>query len=170
MSKDYNQVEMDLTLQKDRDLKENVQLMVRFALQQIMTEDMPDPVKNRHEGYGIAADKYSALGGSIKSIQDDMKVYLRLLADEGNSTLNTVGSLYNSAVEAAVKSIRLAAETQRILNDLYYGEKSTPIEDYIAETETKEAEDGFSEAGEMEAELMDNDDQEDGREDVGEDE
>lgn len=157
MSKDYDQVEMDLTLQRDRDLKENVQLMVRFALQQILDEDFPDPVKNRHEGYGIAADKYSALGGSMKSIQDDMKTYLKLLADEGNSTLNTVGSLYNSAVEAAVKSIRLAAETQRILNDLYYGEQKTPLEEYIEEQDPDSEEDEFSETGEIEAEPMDED-------------
>jgi hypothetical protein len=161
MSNDYEQMKMDLTLQRDRDLKENVQLMVRFALQQILNEDCPDPVKNRHEGYGIAADKYSALGGSMKSIQDDMKTYLKLLADEGNSTLNTVGSLYNSAVEAAVKSIRLAAETQRILNDLYYGEKKTPLEEYIEEQDVDNNEDGFSETGELEAESMD-EDQEDG--------
>ena len=60
--------------------------------------------------------------------------------------MNVVGSLYNSAAEIAVEAIKLAAQSQRILNDLYYGEKPTPIEEYLEEDEADQQGDGFEEA------------------------
>ena len=52
---DYEQMEIDITLESDRDLKENMQATAKFALGQIMEYQHPTKVKNRHEGYGIAA-------------------------------------------------------------------------------------------------------------------
>ena len=63
------------------------------------------------------------------------------------------GSLFNSAAEIAVAAIKLAAQCQRILNDLYYGEEKTPIEKYIEEQgKEKMEEDGFEETETTEAE------------------
>ena len=53
---DYEQMEIDITLESDRDLKENMQATAKFALGQIMEYQHPTKVKNRHEGYGIAAE------------------------------------------------------------------------------------------------------------------
>lgn len=114
---DYEQMEIDITLESDRDLKENMQATAKFALGQIMEYQHPTKVKNRHEGYG--------------------------------DVLNVIGSLYNSAVEVAVESIKLAAQAQRIMDDLYYGEsgKPTPMEEYMDEQEAGASEDdGFEEA------------------------
>ena len=55
---DYEQMEIDITLESDRDLKENMQATAKFALGQIMEYQHPTKVKNRHEGYGIAADYF----------------------------------------------------------------------------------------------------------------
>ena len=49
---DYEQMEIDITLESDRDLKENMQATAKFALGQIMEYQHPTKVKNRHEGYG----------------------------------------------------------------------------------------------------------------------
>lgn len=70
--KDYTQMEIDVTLESDRDLKENMQAAAKFALGQIMEYTHPTEVKNRHEGYGIAAEGYSALQGKMKSVKTDM--------------------------------------------------------------------------------------------------
>lgn len=51
---DYEQMEIDITLESDRDLKENMQATAKFALGQIMEYQHPTKVKNRHEGYGSA--------------------------------------------------------------------------------------------------------------------
>ena len=48
---DYEQMEIDITLESDRDLKENMQATAKFALGQIMEYQHPTKVKNRHEGY-----------------------------------------------------------------------------------------------------------------------
>lgn len=75
---------------------------------------------------------------------------LKLLPNGEGDILNVVGSLYNSAAEIAVEAIKLAAQSQRILDDLYYGESKTPIEEYIEGQEA--AEDGFEETETAEAE------------------
>lgn len=147
--KDYTQMEIDVTLESDRDLKENMQAAAKFALWQIMEYTHPTEVKNRHEGYGIAAEGYSALQGKMKSVKTDMDDLLKLLPNGDGDVLNVIGSLYNSAVEVAVEAIKLAAQSQRIMDDLYYGEsRPTPLEELMdAEDDEQEDEnDGFEEA------------------------
>ena len=146
---DYEQMEIDITLESDRDLKENMQATAKFALGQIMEYQHPTKVKNRHEGYGIAAEGYSALQGKMKSVKTDMDDLLKLLPNGDGDVLNVIGSLYNSAVEVAVEAIKLAAQSQRIMDDLYYGEsRPTPLEELMdAEDDEQEDEnDGFEEA------------------------
>lgn len=150
MAKDYNQMEFDLTLESERSLKDNVQKVIKFALEQIMGYDHPEQVRNRHEGYGIAAECYSSLQGRVKAANGEMQTMLKLLPNGEGDILNVVGSLYNSAAEIAVEAIKLAAQSQRILDDLYYGESKTPIEEYIEGQEA--AEDGFEETETAEAE------------------
>lgn len=148
---DYEQMEIDVTLERDRDLKENMQATAKFALGQIMEYVRPTKVKNRHEGYGIAAEGYSALQGKMKSAKTDMDDMLKLLPNGDGDVLNVIDSLYNSSVEIAVEAIKLAAHSQRIMDDLYYGEsgKPTPMEEYLEEQETEQEDeaDGFEEAG-----------------------
>lgn len=148
---DYEQMEIDVTLERDRDLKENMQAAAKFALGQIMEYVHPTKVKNRHEGYGIAAEGYSALQGKMKSAKTDMDDMLKLLPNGDGDVLNVIGSLYNSSVEIAVEAIKLAAHSQRIMDDLYYGEsgKPTPMEEYLEEQDTEQEDeaDGFEEAG-----------------------
>lgn len=151
---DYEQMEFDVTLESDRDLKENMQAAAKFALNQIKEYQNPTNVKNRHEGYGIAAEGYSALQGKMKSTKTDMDDLLKLLPNGDGDVLNVVGSLYNSAVEVAVEAIKLAAQSQRIMDDLYYGEsRPTPLEELMdAEEQQQEDSEGFEEAGETESE------------------
>lgn len=150
MAKDYDQMEFDLTLESERSLKDNVQKVIKFALEQIMEHNHPEQVRNRHEGYGIAAECYSSLQGRVKAANGEMQTMLKLLPNGEGDILNVVGSLYNSAAEIAVEAIKLAAQSQRILDDLYYGESKTPIEDYIEGQEA--AEEGFEETEAAEAE------------------
>lgn len=103
---DYEQMEIDITLESDRDLKENMQATAKFALGQIMEYQHPTKVKNRHEGYGIAAEGYASLQGKMKSTKTDMDDLLKLLPNGDGDVLNVIGSLYNSAVEVAVESIK----------------------------------------------------------------
>nr|DAD96695.1 MAG TPA: hypothetical protein [Caudovirales sp. ct0YK8] len=138
---DYEQMEIDITLESDRDLKENMQATAKFALGQIMEYQHPTKVK--------AAEGYASLQGKMKSTKTDMDDLLKLLPNGDGDVLNVIGSLYNSAVEVAVESIKLAAQAQRIMDDLYYGEsgKPTPMEEYMDEQEAGASEDdGFEEA------------------------
>lgn len=108
---DYEQMEIDITLESDRDLKENMQATAKFALGQIMEYQHPTKVKNRHEGYGIAAEGYASLQGKMKSTKTDMDDLLKLLPNGDGDVLNVIGSLYNSAVEVAVDGVHQTGST-----------------------------------------------------------
>jgi hypothetical protein len=143
MDKDYNQLELDTTLERDRNLKENIQTVITFEYGQIM-DSQPDKVANHHEGYGILAEEYSLLAQKMKIVSGDMQTILKLLPNGEADILNIVGSLYNSAAETATMAVELAAQSRRIMNDLYYGDDKSPIEKYLEEQEAE----GFEDAEE----------------------
>lgn len=132
--KDYEQMEIDLTLEVDRSLKDNVQNVAKFALGQMVRYDRPSTVRNRHEGYGIASEYDVSLRRNVKTVEVDMKSMLSLFPNGEGDFINVCGSLYNSAIETAVSAIKLAAQSQRILEDLYGSETRTPLEDYLEES------------------------------------
>lgn len=153
MSEIYEQMEIDITLTSERDLKENTAKMIKFAYDQMIQEEAPTKVKNKHEGYGITAEAYVNLASKVKNIKGDMDTFLKLLSSSESDTINVCGALYNSAAETAVKAIRMAAECQRIMNDLYYGESKTPLEQAFDELEKQD--DGFEETEEADLNELD---------------
>ena len=124
------------------DLKENMQEVANRTLEQIQEKTVLSEVKNRHEGYGISAEHYIIMQKAFKSVKTDMDDFLKLLPVEDKNALNTVSSLYNSAIDMGVAAMEFAAQCKRILADLYDKEKS-PLEQYMDEMEsdTKDFED-----------------------------
>lgn len=149
--KDYEQMELDITLDGDKELKDNIQEVVRFALAQNIQNDCPSKVMNKHEGYGIAAEYHVNLLRSNKSVDVEMKTMLALLTGTEAEFTNICGSLYNAAVNTAVAAIKLAAQSRRIIENLYDAKELTPIEEYLEENENDGFED-VSETGEPETE------------------
>lgn len=116
-------------------LKENMQEVANRTLEQIQENIVLSEVKNRHEGYGISAEHYIIMQKAFKSVKTDMDDFLKLLPVEDKNALNTVSSLYNSAIDMGVVAMEFAAQCKRILADLYDKEKS-PLEQYIDEMES----------------------------------
>nr|DAQ86669.1 MAG TPA: hypothetical protein [Caudoviricetes sp.] len=123
-------------------LKENMQEVANRTLEQIQENIVLSEVKKRHEGYGISAEHYIIMQKAFKSIKTDMDDFLKLLPVEDKNALNTVSSLYNSAIDMGVAAMEFAAQCKRILADLYDKEKS-PLEQYMdgMESDTKDFED-----------------------------
>lgn len=143
---DYEQMELDITLDSERSLKDNLQEVARFALGQAMQDEHPGIVKNKHEGYGIAAEEYSALLRAEKAVQTEMKTMLSLLSNDEGTFINICGSLYNSCIDAAMAAIKMAAQSRRIMQDLYGETAPTPLEEYMDSMEGED--DGFEETEE----------------------
>lgn len=116
-------------------LKENMQEVANRTLEQIQENIVLSEVKNRHEGYGISAEHYIIMQKAFRSVKTDMDDFLKLLPVEDKNALNTVSSLYNSAIDMGVVAMEFAAQCKRILADLYDKEKS-PLEQYIDEMES----------------------------------
>ncbi len=128
----YEQIKMDVTLSSERSLKDNIQKVAKFAMDQQREEGLCQTlVRNRHEGYGIAAEYYSICSKKMKCIDADMKVMLSLLSNDEGDFINNCATLYDSAINMAVSAVCLAAQSQRILDDLYNSETRTPMDDYF---------------------------------------
>lgn len=158
---EYEQYEIDVRLDSEKSLKDNAAKVIQFTFdkRKLETEKNGRPlptVRNKHEGYGIAAEAWSKIQVREKDIKNGMGNYLALLQVKGEEAIQSCAALYDAALNLAVEAIGMAADMNRILNDLYYGvSEKTPLEEY-AETMETVAEDGFEEAGLNEAELDEN--------------
>lgn len=114
----YEQMEFDVTLSGDRELKDNVGIAVEFACRQVAAENRKT-VESNHEGYGIAAEGKVALDSAMKKVSDDMKLFLRILPAGSGEAISAASSLKNSAIEVAFEAVKLAANADKVMNDLY---------------------------------------------------
>lgn len=156
MRENYEQLEIDVRLESERDLKDNVSRVIQFAYakRKLEADTYGNPiqaVRNKHEGYGIAAEAWNKIQIKEKDIKNGMNDYLALLQVQGEEALQSCGRLYDAALNLAVEAISMAADMNRVLNDLYYGAPKTPLEEY-AEAQEESAEAEFEEAELHEAE------------------
>lgn len=133
----YEQLEFDIETRKDLTIAvgkliaetiSNVQEMIQSCC------EAPEPVRNRHEAYGIAAEHYAKIADDAKAIKDDLGTLLGTLSDPNFPALEATSSICNSMAEAAVNVIIAAAEMRRTLDNLYIAERieeKSPIEEYI---------------------------------------
>lgn len=153
MEESSGQMAIDMTLDSERDMKDNLDTIISFRLQTLLgAYPPPSDVRNRHEAYGIAAENFCQVNASVKKIRGDMPLLLSTLGDSNRPALEAVGSLLNSATMAAMDAITMAAEMKKAMTDLYAVEQSepTPLEE-LAEGA------GFEEAEELEDAGMDED-------------
>ena len=156
----YEQMEIDVRLESEKDLKTNVEKVIKFFYdkRRVEAEESGWPLKrveSKHEGYGIAAEAYSKIGAKAKVLKNGMEDYLKLLQVKGEDGVSICGDIYNQALELAMEAIGMAADATRILNDLYYGYDSrTPIEQAIAEMKAQDGQEGaeFEDAEESQGE------------------
>lgn len=123
------QMEMDLRLDSEKTLKRNMEIFADFTFQVLNNEQVFGRVWNANEGYGIASQEYVKILKMNKFVQSDMKDLLKVLPDGDSAATSPLASLYNSAVQAALANITLAAQAKRVLSDLYNA--STPIEEML---------------------------------------
>lgn len=157
---DFEQMAIEVRLDGDRSLKDNVGKVIQFTYDKRNkeAEECGKPlatVRNKHEGYGIAAEAWSKIQIKQKDIKNGMGDYLALLQVEGEEAIQSCARLYDAALNLAIEAIGMAADMNRILNDLYYGvEEKTALEEYMDEQEAAEDAD-FAEAELPEAQPED---------------
>lgn len=135
------QLEFDLRLDYERNLKDNLITVTKFAGEQMKQnlEDEGRPLKaveSKQEAYGIAAQQFVKVCTKEKALKGQMDDFLKLLDADGEAT-QVAGTIYNAAMELVQESILMAAQASRILADLYYTEPRTPLEEYMEAEETE---------------------------------
>lgn len=143
MEEGCGQMSIDMTLDSERDMKDNLETIISFRLQTLLgAYPPPSDVRNRHEAYGIAAENFCQVEASIKKIRGDMTKLLSTLGESNLPALEAVGALLNSATLAAMDVITMATEMKRTMTDLYAAERSepTPLEELADGNSFEEAE------------------------------
>ena len=144
----YEQMEIDLRLDYEKDLKTNIATVTKFTGQK-MAEDLENvgrpltQIRTKQEAYGVAAQQFVKVGQKQKALKGEMDDFLKSLESDGEAT-QIAGALYNSGIELAQEAVIMAAHAKRILEDLYYG-TTTPMEDYMASLE--EGDEDYDEVG-----------------------
>lgn len=137
------QMEMNFTLDSERDINDNLSTLISLVFNQ-RKEEM-DTVQNKHEAYGIASEAFQVLKGAENAVKGEMDTFLKVLPSYETDTIQICSSIYAAAQKTAAAAVDLAAKCQKIMNDLYY-DTPTPVEKAIADAEA----DGFEEAEEHE--------------------
>lgn len=154
----YSQMSFDVSLESERELKDNVMMAVEFACKQVDQESRK-PVESRHEGYGIVAERMNALSNSMKVVSNSMKAFLWVLPADDREAIDTASSLKNAAIEVVYDAVLLAANADKVMNDLYEIAKDevTPLESYLTEQDNdfEEADPESAENAESEDESND---------------
>jgi hypothetical protein len=137
------QYQLDCRLDSERDLEENVSIMITFAHKQLEAKVGNNFVKNRYEGYGLLSEHFGVLNKLIKDVNHGMSMLLTMLPINDIKAIDAIASIDNALAEVVSKAVQMAAEARRINDDLYHNAplESTPLEDYMAEN------DGFEEVG-----------------------
>ncbi len=137
------QYQMDCRLDSERDLEENVSIMITFAHRQLEARVGDNFVKNRYDGYGLLSEQFSGLAKALKEVGNGMTTFLKIMPLGDSRAIDAVASIENSLADVAKQAVRMAAEAHRINDDLYHNApETTPLEEYIAEN------DGFEEVEE----------------------
>lgn len=139
MRDDYEQMELDTRRELDKAITELADDAVRTVQHMILNcGEAPQPVHNRHEAYGIAAEQLANISGAIKAIKNDTGTLLGTLGDPNYPAVEATSSIVNSTAHAAFVLLRAAAEMRRTLDNLYMAEnrtaESTPMDDYMEGT------------------------------------
>lgn len=141
MEMDENgQYQLDCRLDSERNLEENVSVMITFAHKQLEARIGNNFVKNRYEGYGILSEQFAGLSKELKEVGAGMAALLKMMPLGDSRAIDTVASIENSLADVIKQAVQMAAEAHRINDDLYHNEpETTPLEEYMEEN------DGFSE-------------------------
>lgn len=147
---EVDQAEMDTRTNIETKIDDAVGNAIDYVFKAMDTAGVGNPVRNRHEAYGIAAEHLTAINGSCKRIKGDVDKLLQTLPDPNYPALEATSAIVNSMTAGAAILVKAAAVMKKTLNDLYEEEYYDTDEDVLP---LKQAEDGgFDEAENIEDE------------------
>lgn len=136
------QMEIDMRLDYERNLKDNLITVTKFAQEQ-MKQNLQDEgrplktVESKQEAYGVAMQQFVKVCAKEKQLKGEMDDFLKLLDADGEVT-QVAGSIYNAAIELVQEGVLMAAQASRILADLYYTQPKAPMDEYLEAEELEE--------------------------------
>lgn len=150
------QMNLDVRLEPERELEENVNVLLAFAHEQVMRQ-AADTVKNRFEGYGLLAEKILSLQSAVKQIGNDMQTLQKTLPIDDVRALDAVAAIDNTLADVVLAATDMSAIAKKIADDLYISRPITPIEEYAAGLDEgfEEAEDGSEETEKNPGSMID---------------
>lgn len=118
--------------------------------------------RNRHEGYGLLAERYVELTGADKSVDSAMKDCLKLLGSDDHAFQETVDVLYAAITELVIASARMGVQALNVASqtvERQCGGDGLPLLDAIDELDGSGLEDDSDDLGDLDGEDSDDRDE-----------
>lgn len=126
------QYNIDCRLSSERDMDENVSAIIQFATDLRKEQVGDDKIRNRHEGYGLMADRFQEVATKMKGVNDGMKQLLQMLPMGDSAAIDKTESIANALEDLIAEAVQMAAEAKRVSGDLFdqnwSGPEETPLE------------------------------------------
>ena len=96
MREEYEQLELDTRRQLDKAIAQLTEDTVKTAGEMITAcGEAPTAVRNRHEAFGIAAERLAKIKKAVKAIDGDTSILLGTLPDANYPAIEAVSSICN---------------------------------------------------------------------------
>lgn len=130
----YDQMELDTRNGYEQDIDVAIGEAQRSAQGYVSYLLGGAKVKNRHEGYGILAEKFVELQKTQKKVQAGMTEFLAVLPTDTKHAVEESSSILTAAHDVAAKATLMAAWAEKVMQDLYelqMQEEKTPLEEMM---------------------------------------
>ena len=126
------QLNIDLRIQDEMDFDGEISRIITETAQTRIKEGTL--ARSKHEAYGIAAENYSQIQGTVKVLKGDIAQLLAMLPLDttGARIVESISSIYGTAQRLAKESVILASLCRRMIDDIYSMEsdETLPLEEY----------------------------------------
>ena len=126
------QLKIDLRVQDEMDFDAEIKALISDTANTRLRSGVF--ARSKHEAYGIAAENYSQIQGTVKVLKGDIAQLLAMLPLDttGARIVESISSIYGTAQRLAKESVILASLCGRMIDDIYSMEpdETLPLEEY----------------------------------------
>ncbi|MEG1892065.1 MAG: hypothetical protein RR301_11630 [Clostridia bacterium] len=113
------------------DTKQATREFVEAIYEQRKYQRLLESSRNRHEGYGLLAEKFVALCGAMDQVKAGMKDCLKMLPSDDFDFQETVDATYNSLLELNVASAQMGAQALNVATQTVERQQNPPLVELI---------------------------------------
>lgn len=108
------------------EIKEQTRRFLDSQYQGQLSTDALPLVRNRHEGYGLLAEAYVGVNGSIDNIKAAMRDCLKALAGDDSSFQGAAENTFNALLDSAIAITGMTVQTLNVIYKIMEKRQNEP--------------------------------------------